>query len=173
MNFSQLKEAFEIHTGVTDETDPAELALWFNEAQLDLAWELSPVKKISVDIEEGGSYTPPDNWLCVIGSDRDYRVTSDGKLLFASAGTAEIYYRELPTSFSGIDGAEECELHLSLHYLLPIFAAARYWDKEAEGDSEESMQANPWMSYYYQGKTLARSRLFGIIDPVDSWKIRG
>lgn len=173
MDFSQLKAAFETHTGITDETDAAELALWFNEAQLDLAWELSPVKKLAVTVEAGSSFTPPEQWLCVIGADKEYRITPDGKILFEQEGPAEIYYREMPTSFSGTDEEEESTLHQSLHYLLPLFAAARYWEKESEGDSEESSQASKWLSYYYQGKSLAKARLFGINDPVDCWQIRG
>lgn len=173
MDFSQLKEAFEIHTGITDEADAAELALWFNEAQLDLAWELSPVKKQSIDVIAGTAFTPPAGWLCVIGADKDYHITPDGKIIFEEEGPAELYYREIPVSFSGTDEEEESTLHQSLHYLLPIFAAARYWEKESEGDSDESRQASKWLSYYYQGKSLAKSRLFGINDPVDCWKIRG
>ena len=82
MDFSQLKEAFEIHTGITDEAYAAELALWFNEAQLDLAWELSPVKKQSIDVTAGTAFTPPAGWLCVIGADKDYHITPDGKIIF-------------------------------------------------------------------------------------------
>ncbi len=173
MDFSQLAAAFAIHTGITDEADPAELALWFNEAQLDLAWELAPVKKYQLEAKAGEAFIPPETWLSVIGADKDYHVGSDGAIIFDEAGPAELYYRELPLSFSGTDAAEESSLHQSLHYLLPLFAAARYWEKEAEGDSDEGRQASKWLSYYYQGKNLAKMRLFGINDPTECWKIRG
>ncbi len=172
MNFGQMKEAFESHTGITDEIDAHELALWFNEAQLDLAWELAEVQKEDIPAANSG-FVPPQNWLAVIGSNKLYRLTPDGQIIFEEGGDAELYYREIPQSFSGTDDQETSALHVGLHYLLPIFAAARYWDKEAEGDSEESAQANRWLSYYYQGKSLAKSRLFGVIEPIDAWSIRG
>jgi hypothetical protein len=172
MDFGQLREAFITHTGITDEVDAAELALWFNEAQLDLAWELSQIKR--QQLEPGtSSFVPPDDWLCVMGSNGLYRVSPDGNIIFEGAGATEMYYRQIPENFSGIDDSETSSLHLGLHYLLPIFAAARYWDKESEGDGDESMQASKWLSYYYQGKNLAKSRLFGMNEPIDAWLIRG
>ena len=39
MTFAQMREMFEAYTGTGDEVDSAQLALWFNEAQLDLAYE--------------------------------------------------------------------------------------------------------------------------------------
>ena len=42
MKFSQLKAAFELHCGTADLVDAAELAIWFNEAQNDLALYFAP-----------------------------------------------------------------------------------------------------------------------------------
>ena len=173
MNFAEMKEAFLSYTGCTDQVDNAELALWFNEAQLDLAWELGPVRTAVVDVGPGGSYTPGDDWLTVIGGSKAYRVSPDGNVLPEEDGELTLYYRAIPTEFNGVDSDQECVLHKGLHYLLPIFAASRYWDKEAEGGDEESAQANRWLSYYYQGKNLAKSRLFGRNEPMDVWEIRG
>ena len=44
MKFSELVEAFEAYTGVVGEIDDAEMAVWFNEAQLDLALDFAPIK---------------------------------------------------------------------------------------------------------------------------------
>ena len=172
MNFGEMRDAFLSYTGCTDPLDSAELALWFNEAQLDLSWELAPVKTETVTVGRGGSFTPPDNWLTIIGGSGHYRVSPSGQVIPEEDGGLELYYRAIPEDFSGIDPDQECALHQGLHYLLPIFAAARYWDKEAEGGDEESAQANRWLSYYYQGKNLAKSRLFGRNEPMYQWEIR-
>ena len=131
------------------------------------------MRKAQLDANQAESFIPPAEWLCVIGADKLYRVSPEGRIIFEQPGTAELYYRSLPANLSGVDEAESSELHPALHYLLPVFAAARYWEKEAEGDSEESRQASKWLSYYYQGKNLAKSRLFGINEPIDAWQVRG
>lgn len=107
--FFDLKTAFEAHTGMSGEIDDAELAIWFNEAQLDLA----------VD--------------CGI--------------------------KELPALFDAGNSSAVSELPPVLHDLLPIFAASRYWDRESEGDTEESMHGTKWMSYYQQQKALRKAML--------------
>lgn len=40
MTFSELCESFIAYTGAVGQVDDAQLALWFNEAQLDLAYDL-------------------------------------------------------------------------------------------------------------------------------------
>ena len=173
MNFGQMKEAFCSYTGITDDVDNAELALWLNEAQLDLSWELSAIGSQQVEGSVGTVFTPPDTWLTVIGGSGTYRVTPDGNIILEEDGPLTLYYRQLPEEFTGADSGETSGLHQALHYLLPIYAASRYWDKEAEGDGEEIAQANRWLSYYYQGKNLAKSRLFGMNEPMTAWEIRG
>ncbi len=172
MNFGQMRDAFLSYTGVVDPLDNAELAFWFNEAQLDLAWELAPVEAYELAGARGTVFTPPDDWLVIIGGSKQYRVTGGGDIVLEEDGPCELYYRKIPEDFSGLNDEQTTVLHLGLHYLLPIFAAARYWEKEAEGDGEELNQASRWLSYYYQGKSLAKSRLFGINEPIDVWQIR-
>ena len=41
--FQELKNRFDALTGLNDEIDNAVLAIWFNEAQLDLAVELGEI----------------------------------------------------------------------------------------------------------------------------------
>ena len=41
MMFSELRESFIAYTGAVGQVDDAQLALWFNEAQLDLAYDLA------------------------------------------------------------------------------------------------------------------------------------
>ncbi len=119
--FSELKKSFETHTLSNNEVDNADLAIWLNEAALDLAL--------------------------------DCRLP------------------QLPSPFNGDEGDQVCDLPILLHDLLPLFAAARYWDRESEGDNEESMHGNKWMAYYLQGKNLRRAMLsFNESEP-QNWQI--
>lgn len=171
MNFSELREAFETYTNATDEVDAAQLALWMNEALLDLAYELGPVKKIEVEVEAGEEYQPGIEWLRVVHSDIDFCRQPDGALKFLTGGSGKIYFRELPTPFSGTDSGQQSGLHPALHHLPALFAASRYWDQECDGDAEESSLAAKWLSYYYQGKNLARARLDNASWDIDSWRV--
>jgi hypothetical protein len=54
---------------------------------------------------------------------------------------------------------------------MAMFAASRYWDMESEGDGEESNHAGKWLSYYYQGKNAAKSRLPGASFDVTGWTV--
>ncbi|MDO4582300.1 MAG: hypothetical protein Q4B96_06950 [Bacillota bacterium] len=160
MTFAELIKAFEAHCGVSNELDAAQLALWFNEAQNDLAADLGEIKKQTLTVTAGEEYALPDDCLRLVEvAGAPYDCTPDQKLVFGANGAATLYYCALPAGFSGSAGTQESELHPTLHYLLPIFAAARYWDAESEGDYEESNLGSKWMSYYLQGKAAARIRL--------------
>jgi hypothetical protein len=63
-----------------------------------------------------------------------------------------------PVLFTGSQEDAVSSLPAVLHDLLPVFAASRYWDRESEGDNEESRQGAKYMEYYQQGKLLRRSR---------------
>lgn len=159
MNFATLKSIFENNTGVSsNEVESAELAFWFNEAQLDLAYELGPLGSYEYTAVADTTYDLPADALKITGCTGNYSIDGAGKIEFENEGENILYYRGMPTDFTGLD-AEESELHKALHYLLPIFAGARYWDKESEGDPEEMNLANKWLSMYYQGKAHAINKL--------------
>ena len=172
MNFTQLTEAFETYMGGQEQADPAQLALWFNEAQLDLSWELGRVASPLLTLAAGEEYEPPGDCLQLLGCDLPYRLLAGGRLLFEQGGRGRLYYRQRPASFSGTDGGQESELPSSCHYLLALFAVSRYWDAESEGDGQESALANKWLSYYYQGKSLARSRLPQGGADISGWAVQ-
>lgn len=176
MNFADLRDLFENYTGVSEsEVEDIDLALWFNEAQLDLAYDLGNIKSYTYEdgVASGEENDLPSDVINLVDSTSEYEITLTGKIIFTNSGTQTIYYRAIPTSFTGIDPDAKCELHEALHYLLAIFAASRYWDKESEGDSEESQHATKWMQYYYQGKNAALSKLSIVnnINKVDRWII--
>ncbi|MBR5430483.1 MAG: hypothetical protein IK116_08180 [Firmicutes bacterium] len=171
MNFAELAQAFTAYTGAVDQVDNAQLALWFNEAQLDLAYDLGPVSRLELNAAAGDTLLPGADWLCLTGCDLEYRRLADGRLLFPAGGQGCLYYRALPPAFTGVNGDQESTLPAPVHYLLALFAAARYWDMESEGDGEESAHAGKWLSYYYQGKNLARSRLPGSRSDAEQWTV--
>ena len=161
MDFAGLRNTFENYTGVSEsEVEDIDLALWFNEAQLDLAYDLGNIKsKTYTDNVAGEENDLPVDALKIVSCSDKYEITLTGKIVFEAEGSPTLYYRAIPTDFTGTNETEICELHEALHYLLAIFAASRYWDKESEGDGEESQHATKWMQYYYQGKNLAISKL--------------
>ena len=171
MTFSELCEAFVTYTGAVDQVDNAQLALWFNEAQLDLAYDLGPISTVELSAESGSSCLPGTDWLCITGSDLAYQKLADGRLYFPQGGSGNLYYRALPSAFSGADGDQESALPGPVHYLMAMFAASRYWDMESEGDSEESTHASKWLSYYYQGKNTAKSRLPAASIEITGWTV--
>lgn len=168
MEFSKLVEAFEAHTGLSGQPDAAVLAIWFNEAQADLALDLGPVKRL--DFAAGAAeYDLPADFLALI--EGSCTLTPDNKLRFAAAAPRTIYYRALPAFFDGVDTSQESELDPALHALLPLWAASRYWDQESEGDYEESGHANKWMNYYLQAKQQATKRLARRGGGLERWQI--
>lgn len=107
--FAELQAAFETHTGISGEIDSAELAIWLNEAQYDLAtyFEL------------------PD----------------------------------MPAPFTGASGNQISDLPPILHDLMPLWATSRYWDRESEGDAEESGHGTKWMGYYLRSREQCKNLL--------------
>ncbi len=169
MTFGELKTLFESYTGIADDVDNAQLALWFNEALLDLAYDLGPVESAEISAADN-DYCPGEHWLSLVACDIPYTRLPDGKLRFGS-GSGKIYYRAAPQAFNGIDHDQEGALPKAAHYLPALFAAARYWDTESEGDGEESNQAAKWLSYYYQGKNLARARSLAGQSQIGAWRV--
>lgn len=173
MSFDHMRAAFESYIGLSDDVDTVQLALWFNEAQLDLAYDFGPVmERETGEIPAGYRLKPDDDWLCLLDSSPPCQVQPNGDIVFTKGGSGKLYYRRLPLGLSGVDGGEECELPPALHYLLPIFAAARYWDSESEGEPGESSHASKWLGYYYQGKNQARARLLGVHGEISGWLVR-
>lgn len=171
MKFSELCQAFTAYTGAVDQVDNAQLALWFNEAQLDLAYDLGPISTLELELAPGDCLRPGTDWLVITGCDLEYQRLPDGRLRFTKGGRGALSYRALPPAFSGADGDQKSPLPEPVHYLLAMFAASRYWDMESEGDAEESAHAGKWLSYYYQGKSVSRSRLPGAGFDVKGWTV--
>ena len=169
--FAQLKTQFETITGV-DDRDDAELAIWFNQAQTDLAYDLGVVLKYTFeDTVAEGENTLPTDFISLVSTEDDCVLTPDGKMIFADGGDHVVYYRKIPVDFDGITASQVSELQAMLHNLIPMFAAARYWDLESEGDQEESVHASKWMNYYLQGKAAAIRRLDTGANRVNEWQV--
>ena len=83
MTFSELCQAFTTYTGAVDQVDNAQLALWFNEAQLDLAYDLGPVSTLELEVGAGDCYRPGADWLCITGCELFYQKLPDGRLRLA------------------------------------------------------------------------------------------
>ncbi len=173
MTFEEMKRLFEAYTGTDEEVDSAQLALWFNEAQLDLAYDLGPIQCQGIELDEDGYIRPGGSWLTVVGCDLPFSRRLDGRLAVEGDAAGKcIYFRQTPALLTGTDSEQESELPEVLQYLPPLFAASRYWDMESEGDGEESNHASKWLSYYYQGKNLAKARLELAKSPVEGWYVR-
>ena len=54
---------------------------------------------------------------------------------------------------------------------MALFASSRYWDKESEGDSEESNHANKYMGYYLNGKKTALNKMSFGGDKPKYWTV--
>ncbi|MEG1997129.1 MAG: hypothetical protein RR051_01660 [Clostridiales bacterium] len=80
-------------------------------------------------------------------------------------------YRQEYQAFTGTDPEQVCGLHPALHDLIPLFAAARYWDRESEGDYEESSLGTKWMNYYRLGKEERKKQVEGIFPKLDHWQV--
>lgn len=181
MKFSQLKAAFELHCGTADLVDAAELAVWFNEAQNDLALYFAPAVRAAYfegqNQAADGTYPLPADCLrplAVIneGSRRELRPVISGQgRLYVPLGNFELLYHKLPRFFTGLNGDEQSELAEALHDLIPLFAAARYWDKESEGDYSESALGTKWMSYYFQARDTRHKLLQGLSPLAAEWQV--
>lgn len=161
MNFSQLKQSFETNINNTGEVDNAELAIWFNEAQNDLALDLGKITRkqyIEAERTVDGYFELPADFITLTevydsggNPTNDYAITPDMLLDFPS-GCPLVFYRGLPVSFTGIDDEQESSLPVSCQDLIVIYAMSRYWDRESEGDYEESNLGTKYRTYYEQGK---------------------
>ena len=172
MNFRQLRETFESLAGPGSEADNAQLALWLNQAQNDLALEMGSAATSQYEaVEAGTPYPLPQDCLGVLSADADYCLTDTGEICFAQGGYRQVVYRQAPTPFSGLDEEQCSTLPMVLHDLLPLFAVARYWDTESEGDYEESNHASKWMEYYQQGKALRRRMWGGYAPRIERWQL--
>lgn len=167
MNFNGLKNLFENYTGVQGEIEDAGLAMWFNEAQLDLAYDFGNVIELSITDNTPVSL---DDCLRVVDCTSTYSVKPTGDIILDST-PATLWYVQIPEQFTGADQDQESVLPGVLHYLMAIFAASRYWDMESEGDSEESNHATKWMTYYQAGKAQAKSRMQTVGPKLDRWRI--
>ena len=170
MKFSKLVEAFETYTGVVGEIDDAELAIWFSEAQLDLALDFGIIKTVLVQPDENGVATLPADSLKLLDCDVAYGWNAAGQLAVGTTDPISVTYRAMPSrEFLGDDPDQVPELPSPLHYLLAIFAAARYWDRESEGDTEEMNLANKWMATYNTAKRDFIGKLNQAGAFVDRW----
>lgn len=170
MKFSELKAAFENYIGVSGDVEDTSIALWFNEAQLDLAWDFGEIKTEDYSAVPGVGQDLPDDALVLLDATDTYTVNSSGKIVFDNGGSVELYYRAMPTDFTGFDQDQESALPKAVHNLMAIFATSRYWDKESDGDAEEGGHATKWLSYYYQGKNMAKTRFNAVGgNQLDRW----
>lgn len=175
MNFQEMREAFLTETGLVDsELDDSKIAQWFNEAQLDLAWELGKAKKYIYENTNGGEYDLPDDCLRIVKCSAGYKINDVGKIEFDNDGNITLTYVGIPADFTATNLEQVSELHQSLHYLMVYFAASRYFDQESEGDTEESNHATKWMNYYLMGKNNAIARLRKLLNSsntLEKWTV--
>jgi len=167
MKFSELREAFEAYTDIRGEVDDADLAIWFNEAQLDLTPDFGPVRTV-VLTPVNGRADKPEGCLKVLGPCKE---NERGQLVLDSA--TEVDYIGMPTvQFTGTDADQTPDLPNAVHYLLAIHAVAMYWARESEGDTEEMNLSNYWLTRY----RVEKDRLKNVMGQpgssnVDRWII--
>ena len=157
MNIKEIQTQFEGHIG--DTVDLAELVVWLNEAQRDIALRYGVVNRVSMVINDIKEVALPTNFMAA------QRITLNGELVYPGqftisprgyfcadeAGTYVMDYLQMPLDLLATNGNNVPEINPVFHDLLALFAAARYFDREAQGDSEEMTQAQGWMSYYRNG----------------------
>lgn len=172
MQFSELKSIFLSHTGLNDgDVQDSTLAAWMNEAQLDLSYicgEQAVQNYAGMSPAEG--WPLPEDCLTVTGGDEDFYFNNLGRIAFTNGSGGNIFYRKYPIRLTG-SLTDECLLPEAVQYLLPIFAAARYWDMESEGDVEESQLGTKWMNYYQMGKATAIRNLSQAGSQLQRWHI--
>lgn len=166
MTFDKLQQLF-ISLTNTDEVEPTTLALWFNEAQLDLALDFGEVKDASLPgLLTLGASSLPGDLLRILdvqdgsGNSVDWEITPQGQIAVSGSGSCTLYYRAMPSvSFDGMTMDTESALPAPLHYLLAYYAAWKFWDMESEGDTEESNHATKFLNYYRTGKADMLAKL--------------
>ncbi len=170
MTFADLKSRFEALTGISDCANE-DLMVWLNEGQLDLALVAGRiVRQQYSDVLAGEELELPERFLRVEDCDRVYRLTPDGKIIFGLGGEVSLYYRQLPAEFP-LFGEGVCEINPLFQDLLPLFAASRYWDRESEGDGEESNHGTKWLKQYLDGKAK-RLKALGLWDQqLEQWTV--
>ena len=174
MTFDKLQQLF-ISLTNTDEVEPTTLALWFNEAQLDLALDFGEVKDASLPglltLQDSANLVIkdeplPEDLLRILdvqdgnGNSVDWEITPQGRIAVSGSGSCTLYYRAMPSvSFDGMTMDTESALPAPLHYLLAFYAAWKFWDMESEGDTEESNHATKFLNYYRNGKADMLAKL--------------
>ena len=179
MKYSELVSAFEAYTGVVGEIDDADLAIWFNEAQLDLSLDFGTVKKATLTPDGSGVLSPPADNIKILdvlvnGESADFSWSSAGEMWVGTDQDVQVVYRAMPDPahvFTGIDQDQTPDLPYPIHYLLAIFATAMYWDRESEGDTEEMNLANKWLARYNAAKRNFLSKMNQTGGYVDRWTV--
>ena len=172
MTFSELQAAFEDYTGVVGEIDDAELAIWFNEAQLDLALDFGPIKNVALTPNSNGIAALPPDCIKLLDAASDYVWTAGGSLVFNTTNDVNITYRAMPDPihvFTGANPDQTPDLPYMLHYLLAVYATSLYWYRESEGDAEEMTLAREWMSRYQMAKKNFLGKMNVAGDYIDRW----
>lgn len=179
MKYNELVAAFEAYTGISGEIDDADIAIWFNEAQLELALYFGTIKTETVTPDSSGVLSTPVDNIKIIeitsdGQNLYYRKTGGGQIYVGTDQPVTIVYRAMPAPehlFDGTDPDCEPDLPYPIHYLLSVYAAAMYWYRESEGDTEEMNLANYWLAKYNAGISKFIKMMDRAGDDVDHWVV--
>lgn len=174
MKFSELQAAFEAYTGIIGEIDDADMAIWFNEAQLDLALDFGRIKTVELVPDENGIVARPEDSIKIIDANGAYSWDSAGQMIFGTTEPVKVTYRAMPDPdhvLTGADPDQTPDLPYALHYLLAIYAAAMYWYRESEGDTEEMNLADKYRNRYELAKRSFLSKMDTAGSRVDRWII--
>lgn len=175
MNFGEMINVYNAYVGAEGDIDDAEIAQWFNEAQKDLAYDFGPAKMHTYEnIAAGIGVNPPPDNMRVLDADQPYSINAAGMLVFEYGGSPTITYRYAPppeSLFTGSDDEQSSYLPFLIHDLMCLWAAYRYWLREAEGDSEEMNQAMRWYQDYQTAKAMARVKLDNGNSKIDRWTV--
>ena len=153
MNVKQIRETFE---GLIDDSvDNSLLLIWINEAQDAIASEYGVKTSKQIIAVTDVEYPITSDFLRVLevrNSDGEdyiwYNITEWGDISFADDDTYTIHYLKTPTPVAGNNDIAEPSVHDFLHSLIPVYAAAKFYDRESLGDTEESQMANKLMGQF-------------------------
>lgn len=172
--FQELKTEFIALTGVSDNevTDEA-FAVWLNECQQDLAYDMGPVTNYTYTATDGSALDLPDGTLRIVDATAPYVLTDSGQIRFEALGDVTLYYVTVPPDFTAEDADQVSTLNSLLHGLMPLWCASRYFDRESEGDAEESSHGTKWMNYYLRAKAQAFARLNALLgyNKLEKWTV--